>query len=492
MSDAPKPSQSLSEISHLFLSSIRERQTAGAPKPQRIPPGQRPAMREPEVDLTAEEVAHVSAEPELNEQTQIAPCSAIVTGYLNGSVLDRARQYAAHLCTRAGRVGLILLDACEFRVLLFEHNPHADQISAQEPMTQGFDARRMSEALEELAWDVDRWLVLMPNLRSPEARTMLRQLPHWALLTTCDHDGVVAGYRTLKGLAELGTPATSLALLDAPGQTESQKAFRKLRGVTQQFLNWEITADESVTPVDHVAEHLVIGFCGAHDKAQLATAPQWDIVQRFVSRARKMETEAVMEETVAPSLPQPPRHVADIRIEEKVALHAAPVVDISEPAMSIPIAAPLPMKPASGGEPEVYDLPNGDTSPVGITGAVLQSRSGELIECPVKPPMCPDARLAVRRDKRLVLVAVAKQGLSDLRAIGQAFQWMLQNRPLLCMAMPQLTIDAHQSPQLELIVDHHDMSADILQPMLESGNVTVHAYRKLRWGAKTGLLLDAA
>jgi len=47
-------------------------------------------------------------------------------------------------------------------------------------------------------------------------------------------------------------------------------------------------------------------------------------------------------------------------------------------------------------------------------------------------------------------------------------------------------------PQLELIVDHHDMSADILQPMLQSGHVTVQAYRKLRWGEKTGLLLDAA
>lgn len=492
MSDAPKPSQSLSEISHLFLSSVRERQTAGAPKPQRIPPGQRSAVHESEVDLTPEEVARVTEESSGEEQTQIAPCSAIVTGYLNGSVLDRARQYAAHLCTRAGRVGLILLDACEFRVLLFEHNPHADQITAAEPMTQGFDARRMSEALEELAWDVDRWLVLMPNLRSPEARTLLKQLSHWVLLTTCDHDGVVAGYRTLKGLSEMGTPATSLALLDAPGQSESQKAFRKLRGVTQQFLNWEITSDESVVQVAQVAEHLVIGFCGSHDKAQLATAPQWDIVQRFVSRARKMETEVAVEEPVAPSLPQPPRHIADIRIEEKIALQTPFISEVTEPVISIPMPAPMHMKSAGNDEPEVYDLPNGDTSPVGITGAVLSSRSGELIECPVKPPMCPDARLAVRRDKRLVLIAVAKQGLSDLRAIGQAFQWMLQNRSLLCMAMPQLTIDAHQAPQLELIVDHHDMSADILQPMLESGNVTVHAYRKLRWGAKTGLLLDAA
>lgn len=491
MSDSPKPNRSLSEISHLFLSSVRDRQTGGAAKPQRIPPGQRVNLpRNPEVDLTPEEVAHVTDEPTMDEDSQVAPCSAIVTGYLNGSMLDRARQYASSLCTRVGRVGLILLDVCEFRVLLFEHNPHAAQITAAEPMTQGFDGRRMSEALEELAWDVDRWLVLMPNLRSPEARTLLKQLPHWVLLSTCDHDGVVAGYRTLKGLSELGTPATSLALLDAPGESEAQKAFRKLRGVTQQFLKWELDEDEPVSVAPNVAEHLVIGFCGSHDKAQLATAPQWEIVLRFVSRARALETAVPEQPVIEPQLPQPPKHVADIRIEESAVASPKPTMETPEPMMSIPAA--IPMHATSAADPEVFELPKGDTSPSGITGTVLSSRAGELIECPVKPPMCPDARLAVRRDKRLVLIAVARQGLSDLRAIGQAFQWLLQNRPLLCMAMPQLTIDAHQMPQLELIVDHQDMSADILQPMLQSGHVTVQAYRKLRWGAKTGLLLDAA
>ncbi len=55
-----------------------------------------------------------------------------------------------------------------------------------------------------------------------------------------------------------------------------------------------------------------------------------------------------------------------------------------------------------------------------------------------------------------------------------------------------MTIDAHQLPRLHLLVDHADMSAEVLQPMLQSASVTVHAYRKLRWGSKTGLLLEAA
>ena len=492
MSDAPKPVESLSEISHLFLSSVRERQTGGASRPVRLPPGQRATQSSvpSDVILTHEEMAGVTGEARSSEEEpRIAPCSAIVTGYLNGSMLDRARQYAAHLCTRAGRVGLIFLDPCEFRVLLFEHHPDRDAMSAAEPMTQGFDARRMSESLEELAWDVDRWLVLMPNLRSPEARAMLKRIPHWVLLSTCDHEGVVAGYRTLKGLAEINMPDLSLALLDAPGDAEAQKAFRKLKGVAGQFLNWPIEWEDAISPVKDVGENLVIGFCGTHDKAQLATAPQWEIVSKFVSRARAMNNVEAQSEDLAPELPESPRHIADIFLKE--ARIKPNFAAVAEPADSLPMPVQMPEMNVCN-ESQVHDLPGGDTSPGGITGAMIASRNSEMIECPVKPPMCPDARLAVRRDRRLVLVAVARQGLSDLRAIGQAYQWMVQNRPLLCMAMPQLSIDAHQLPQLELLVDQQDMSAELLQPMLQSGNVVVHAYRKLRWGGKTGLLLDAA
>jgi hypothetical protein len=42
------------------------------------------------------------------------------------------------------------------------------------------------------------------------------------------------------------------------------------------------------------------------------------------------------------------------------------------------------------------------------------------------------------------------------------------------------------------LIDQHDTAAETLQPMLRTGNVTVQTYRKLRWGGKTGLLLQAA
>ena len=68
----------------------------------------------------------------------------------------------------------------------------------------------------------------------------------------------------------------------------------------------------------------------------------------------------------------------------------------------------------------------------------------------------------------------------------------MENRALIAMALPQFSIDAHQLPGLRLIIDQADLSAQILQPMLQSSSVSVQAYRKLRWGGRTGLLLNAA
>src|SRR2546423_350190 len=126
MADELKPSRSLSEIGHLFLSSVRERQTNGAPLPRRQPPAG--AQAEPPAQLT--------------------------------------------------------------------------------------DPRDLADAIEELNWDLDRWLLVVPNPRSCEARCLLRDVSHWVLLSTCDHDGIVACYRTLKGLRESRRPRLSLAVLN--------------------------------------------------------------------------------------------------------------------------------------------------------------------------------------------------------------------------------------------------------------------------------------
>ncbi|HTL31375.1 MAG TPA: hypothetical protein VL282_19230, partial [Tepidisphaeraceae bacterium] len=256
---------------------------------------------------------------------------------------------------------------------------------------------------------------------------------------------------------------------------------------------------------ENVAENLVLCCRATRDKAQLATAPQWEIVGSFLSKSRGASVEAKeahvadievppQQEPVMTDKPNtPPKQlVADVVIPPapEGATAAAPPMPPVASMHAMPKMSPEPM-PATASD-DVIDLPAGEVTPSNIIHAILQSCGSQLIECPVKPPTCPEASLAVGRDHRIVLIAVAKQGLSDLRAIGRGYQWLIENRGLVSMAMPQFAIDAHQLPQLRLLVDQGDMTAEILQPMLQSSNVTVQAYRKLRWGGKTGLLLEAA
>ena len=44
---------------------------------------------------------------------------------------------------------------------------------------------------------------------------------------------------------------------------------------------------------------------------------------------------------------------------------------------------------------DVIDLPAPDSGESGIVEAILRHCTGELVECPVTPPMCPKAKLAV-------------------------------------------------------------------------------------------------
>jgi hypothetical protein len=148
--------------------------------------------------------------------------------------------------------------------------------------------------------------------------------------------------------------------------------------------------------------------------------------------------------------------------------------------------------PADSGPTAVIELLDGQSGAEGILSAVLRGGNGELIECPVAPPMCSSAKLALTRGRQLVLLAVAKPGLPEIRSISKAYYWVVENMALISMALPQMSIDAHQAPVLRLLVDHADLTADALQPMLHAGVVAMQTYRHLRWGAKTGLLLEAA
>jgi hypothetical protein len=476
MADQPRPDRTLSEISHLFLSSVRERQTRGAPRPQRRPPsgaGSNPESEQShadhDIDLTPEELAQVA--PNGAAPQHELPAQILLAAHLGERRFDGARQYAAHLAASGARIGLIELDAAQFRLSCFELRQDAVD-PAQNPSCATLGARRMIEALQELAHDIDQWVVLVPAPFANEARTLCRKVANWVLLASAKDDGIVSAYRAIKGLNQTQqrvgpaapVPVLSMAVLDAPDDTEAARVNEKLAAVCDQFLQWNVRPLPRVQPAPQIAECVVLECRATQDKGQLASAPQWQVVSDFLDELRALPRSAPAARRVRPPV-------------EPVALPPQP-----DQGSRVQL----------GGEWEdVIELPAGSGDPTSIVQAVLRG-GGELVPCPVHPPMCPHACLAVSRDRRLVLVAVASQGLSDLRSIGQAYRWMNESRPLISMAMPQFAIDSHQLPRLHLLVDHADMSAEILQPLLQSQNVQVHAYRRLRWGSKTGLLLEAA
>ncbi len=576
----PHPRRNLSAISHLFLSDVRDRQTGHAPPPRRTPP---PANVS--IDLTAEEFARMyggaDAGPLDGSALRIAPVSAVLGSHLNGRQFDRVKEYARHLAGRGERVGLIELDASEFRLMCFDCVPDGESAAVDEPVEAVLEPRRMDDSLYELNWDVDRWLLLLPNPRTPEAHDLLRLVDHWTVLSTCDHDGIVSCYRTLKGLNDGTPPTLTIGLLDARDDSEADRVHRKLSSVCRQFLGWTAEGFEMVLPAHSVAEHGVLVYRPVHDKGQLAAAPQWLIVSRFLTRARngaESPEETALRATsgdtapvnapstnanegVAPAAPaarevapagrevmapardvmrpanevMPPvrqlvvpahevaasgaakekpkhRHLADvvmpmsfpIPLESTVAAPAevafATTDAHSTPAAPFPAGRSMRLSLDDGTGPtqrrfapadSVVDVP-GDGTPATILAALLGAEGANLVECPVRAPMCPDARLSVARDGRLILAGMARRGLDDLSPIVAAHRWLAENASLVAMAMPQMVIDSKRAPELRLFIDHADRSAGTLRAIASGEHVSVRIYRSLSWHGKTGLLLDAA
>jgi len=123
------------------------------------------------VDLTPEEYAQVSGQTEHADRTEseapIPPVTAVIAQHLNGRAPERVRDYARHLAANGERIGLLEVEAGELRLMCFERSIEPNTADPRPaPVSDHFDDRAITEALEEMSWDVDRWLLVLPNLRS--------------------------------------------------------------------------------------------------------------------------------------------------------------------------------------------------------------------------------------------------------------------------------------------------------------------------------------
>ncbi|HQY88529.1 MAG TPA: hypothetical protein PK402_07710 [Tepidisphaeraceae bacterium] len=495
-----KPNRPLSEISHLFLSNLRD--NGNAQRPVRIPPNAKtPPTEKPRdsVDLSADEMAQVIGKPtESNEshadfEPKRKRVSAVIATHLNGHAIERVTDYALHLSSRGERIGLIIVDTGELRLQLVDCAGQA--ASASEPL--GLEPRRMSEALLELNHDVDRWLIMASDPRRSEARGLLHGVDDWTLLITCDHDGIVAGYRTLKGLADGPKHPLSIALLGAESASAAEKVFGKLAGVCRQFLDWDVTAEAPVEYVESGGAHEVLWCRAKGDKAAIAQGVHWQVLKEFLeltpdeSANRAHYGEMAVDAT------------SDLNIEIKPALapvpsFEAPIADGSaelaagrRPPTATPLTKEPPMQIPSMQPAEilsdVIDLPDG----VSVLSAIMQ-QGHQLLGTPIQIPMCPGATVAVDRERSLVLVAQLGAGLNGLNAIAAGIKWLEESRQLVAMAMPQLAINIDLMPRVHMLIDRNDRTAEALNPLLGNARITIQTYRKLKWGGRTGLLLEAA
>lgn len=521
MPESNQPKPSLSDIGHLFLSSIRERHTGGAPPPLRRGPGAPPPGS---IDLSPEEFAksfhdentqndgatpahshaNPDAAPSTEEPARLAPVSVLLASHLGVSAARRSAEYAAHLARAGRRVGLIEIDAALLRVTVFEKNEGSQPVP-ELPEQREWSTRQVSNALEELSWDVPCWLLSVSNLRSSEARALLPATRHWTLLSGCEDEGIVAAYRLLKGASEVPQkeqnhqPIVSLALLGGgDSEAESQRVFLKLAGVCRQFLGLPLVAEP---PVRHdggdVTAHIAIN-APSPLPGNAESATHWEVVvASFVRALQGQECEPTelhekAEPTANPPAPQPARATA----EPAPQTPSMPPPELRMPPPPAP-AAPrtqyelFQAAPDDDAIAEVIDLPSQTGTGGELVRAVVASGQ-QFLHCPITAPMCPEAAIALARDGRLVVVAVAGRGLTELRSIGTALRWVSDSRGLIAMALPQLAIDVERPPALRLLVDSRDAMAEALSPLLHDQRVVLQTYKRLKWGAKTGLLLQAA
>ena len=600
--------RNLSEISHLFLSDLRRSQGQGRTPPKRLPPGRHREdfCGDETVDLTPDEFAGRTA-----GASDAGVVSAVVVA--RGDAVAAAADYAAGVGD--GRpVGLVIVDADGVRLGCVNGDVDEQHVG---PITMN-DPLRVGAALKEMRSDVHRWLVVVGDSRLPHARRLLAGIGRWTLITTGDHDGVVAGYRTLKGLSDLrlpdvAGPAIALALHDAPDAAEARRHARKLVGVCRQFLDLSLLPPDDAAADDSAVFHLAEPtryreVLVAAWPTPAAAAEGWDVLTAALTSPRRpvqpspaepdfnqssaehrMSTQnsadhrptndsadyerlfgaaggasaqpaPFLPDSVIPPIARPmPRrddappptfsssadswvmpagHREAMERNEAEARKLA--ASIRVPHLSRPSDADLyepapPTRPATAGKvgPRFYETPAVDptdspipfaptampdqTAPAnvfpsasvdhppagtssdevidlpadGAIAGVVVERLG-LAATPVAVPGLPNSRLCVSRDGALTVVTAAAPGLSDLGQIGRSLAWAAENRQLLGMALSQYRLDAGAEVRLHLLVGHADARAGALRPLLGTGRVSVQTYRKLTWGGRIGVLLEAA
>lgn len=536
MSELQQPHQrrDLSEISYLFLSSVRDRQTGAAPRPIRKPPIVQRQISDAEphfdphppvpavhpqvsVDMTPHEFEQMCRgnlpEPSTDSDLHRTPILAVLASHLGQSCFDQVKTYARCMASDNRRIGLIELTASSLRLWCIESSLGSQEPASSEPPQQVSQPQQISQALDELNWDVQQWLLFIHEAQPQQMDALLKQIDHWTILTSADHDSIVASYRALKGLQSHRPQSLTVAVLGCQTPAEADRVSARLAAVTEQFLRWTPTRTQFIPADSAASDYPVLTYddAPAHphnpDAAPANLPPHWQVVSSFLHAATD-ETSPVTQDAPDP-LPLH-SHTAQAASAEPSTLH--PFTDPTPAAQAeSPFHQPIRLAantnsvdtdhPAPSPHPtrtvfaDVIDLPDADTSLTGLLPAIINHPSSDLTACDIPLPekMTASARLAVDTQGGLIMLAALQNGLTSLDHAAHAYQWLIDNRRLIALAAGRLGIDCDIPPQLRLYIDWATQpSQSSSQSLLHASGVSLHCYRLLTWHGRTGILLDAA
>ena len=210
----------------------------------------------------------------------------------------------------------------------------------------------MAEALEEMNWDVEHWLLLLPNPRTPEAKAILREIDHWVLLSTCDHDGVVSSYRMLKGLAEVAsTAADAFAAGCRRRRAGDGASSRSCPACASSSWTGRSILSPPCSPRRCIGEHLILIYRTSRDKGadryRFALGDHRD----FIAASKVQPVAAEPAQKVREHL------LADVVIEEDAATEEVAASEEASAVAETPVAVEAPIAKAAGRRPETRCRP---------------------------------------------------------------------------------------------------------------------------------------
>ncbi len=498
------PSQSgISEISHLFLSAVRQMHTGPGGPPKRTPPSAAPVEKASGVlfqttrDVTADLLAAAPS-------ASVGPSTAWLLCGEGGVGGDWKPAAAAWLASQvvagtAERGALIVIEPRQVHVQLTA--AAGEELLAPETLPMS----GWSAALAELREDVRYWCIV--DLRT--AATVASAKPwtachQWIVWTAPGDAGVVSAYRTLKASAAgIEVPE----ILIARDKANAEAGVERLREVTERFLSrrveWldidPLPPFHDVEPLPQLTAILTSGPVSpadidsiARQVAEMAIPPAGGAVSPIVPR---MPPPSVV---VAPTAPAAPPVISVAIPAGPLPHHVARPVSTSESTGKVDddVAVQPPASDSSQSENVLSVVECGPDKSgrhvvVALAGQSTFNGSGALRLLDVAVPGMTEARLAVGQAGRVAVVVVATDFATTLAQAGGAMQWLSRSITLLARAFPGLSIDGRQSPELVLL-DEGGKLAGIAGMGLLAGNVRIQRFSRIKWGDRTGVVLLAA